>query len=256
MTDSTAKQASESSYLQVKLADTVEELEGAQRLRYEVFVEEMRNLQLRNPEGLERDGYDAYCDHLIVKEQASGKVVGTYRLLTEAHAEQRGGFYSESEFDLRRFVSVYTGLLELGRSCVDRDYRGGRVIQLLWEAILDYADRTGSRYLMGCASIPSSSLEEACDMYSMLHDKQIITDRFGIRPLPSYRMEGLGRVDIAGREREIFRRLPPLMKGYQWLGAQLGGDPAFDPLFSTVDYFVVLEKEAMSRRYLRHFRKS
>jgi L-ornithine Nalpha-acyltransferase len=247
----TAKLVLHPQRLEVGLALKDGDTESAYRLRYRVFVEEEHNLQLLNCSALETDQYDAYCDHLIVKDLETEQVVGTYRLLPGDRAAAHIGFYSESEFELGEFRSLAPRTLELGRSCIAPEYRTGRAIRLLWEGIMEYAERIGTSYMIGCASIHSRSKTELDEVYSLLHSMNVITDRYGVRPLSSHVIKDLKTIAIAGSEKEIFRRLPPLMKGYQWLGAEIGGDPAYDPIFDTVDYFVVLHKEKMSRRYLR-----
>ncbi|MDF2960951.1 MAG: hypothetical protein K0S39_2686 [Paenibacillus sp.] len=239
--------------LSVKVASNSEEIEQALRLRYQVFVEEEKNMQMLNESGLEQDEYDVYCDHLIVKDLDSGLVVGTYRLLPGERATVNKGFYSESEFDLSSFEGYKSQTLELGRSCIDPAYRGGKAIQLLWEGIAGYITERNYSYLIGCASVHLPSLEELNVIYSMLRQKQVLTDRYGIQPLESHRIKGLQSVDSGLSEKEVFRKLPPLMKGYQWLGAEIGGDPAYDKLFDTVDFFIILEKERVTRRYKKHF---
>lgn len=251
----TAKHALDPRRLEVRLAGNDQELEGAFRLRYEVFVQEERNMKLLNNREQETDRYDPYCDHLIVKDLEANRVIGTYRLLPGERALSHIGFYSESEFDLSQYRPFASQTLELGRSCIAPEYRNGRAIQLLWEGILQYAEGLNCRFLIGCASIASTTKTDLLEIYSLLHKKQVITDRYGVKPLPSHRIEGLGLVELAGSEKDVFRKLPPLMKGYQWLGAEIAGEPAYDPLFNTVDYFVVLNKEKMSSRYLRRFRQ-
>lgn len=237
----------------VKLADTTEELEQAFRLRYRVFVEEQNNVTLRNDARLERDEYDDICEHLIVKNLASNAVIGTYRLLPGRRTTPIQRFYSESEFDLSGIEQLRAYTLELGRSCIDPAYRSGRAIHMLWEGIAAYTLEHGYRNLIGCASVHMNSLKELNEIYSLLLWKQVITSRFGIQPLPTHRVEGLQWYDIEGQERDIMRRLPPLMKGYQWLGAEIGGDPAYDHIFDTVDFLIVLETSMVTRRYKKHF---
>jgi putative hemolysin len=241
------------SNLSVMLASNSSEIEQAMRLRYQVFVEEEKNMQMLNENGLEQDEYDIYCDHLIVKDMESKRVVGTYRLLPGERAMDNIGFYSETEFDLRCFHDQKTQALELGRSCIDPAYRGGRAIQLLWEGIAGYISEHNYRYLIGCASVHLHHLDDLNVIYSMLCTKQVLTDRFGIKPLETHRIEGLRYVTSELSDKEVFRKLPPLMKGYQWLGAEIGGDPAYDKLFGTVDFFIVLEKDRLTRRYKKHF---
>lgn len=238
--------------LVVKIADHPEEVEQALRLRYEVFAEEENNLLLYNEEGIETDLFDPYCDHLIVKDMDTNAVVGTYRLLPGQRAVRHAGFYSETEFDLTSFTYKQQSL-ELGRSCIAYEYRGSKAIQLLWEGIANYISEHGYQYLIGCASVRIRNIDELNEMYSYLLRKGIMTDRFGVRPLASHHIQGLQEIELSGDEKEIFRRLPPLMKGYQWLGAEIGGAPAHDPIFETIDFFIILETSRVTKKYQRHF---
>lgn len=250
----TAAQANLSqSNLSVRLAANSDEVEQAMRLRYQVFVEEERNMLLLNETGLERDRYDEYCDHLIVLDLDRDQVVGTYRLLPGERAAAGIGFYSETEFDLSSLQHLKRYTLELGRSCIHPSYRSGKAIQMLWEGIAGYISELDCRFLIGCASVHLQTLEELNAIYSMLKTKRVITDRFGVQPLPTHSIAGLKLLEIDGDEKEQFRKLPPLMKGYQWLGAEIGGDPAYDAIFGTVDFFIVLEKERVTRKYKNRF---
>jgi putative hemolysin len=239
--------------LTVKLAENEEERQQAFRLRYRVFVEEMKNALLTNPQRLECDQYDPYCDHLIVVEPDRGEVIGTYRLLPGDRARCHCGFYSETEFDLSAFKSAVSVTLELGRSCVAPEYRDGKTIQYLWAGIADYLKRHRFQYLIGCASLPSMERENVNRVYSWLHWKGMLTDEFGIQPLPGREVEGLELIDITGQEKAIMRTIPPLLKGYGRLGAKMAAQPAYDPIFGTFDWLVVLETSRVIRRYQRHF---
>jgi putative hemolysin len=241
------------SNLTVKLARNSTEIEQAMHLRYQVFVEEEKNMRMLNEEGLEKDAYDAYCDHLIVKDLDTDQIIGTYRLLPGDRGVNELGFYSETEFDLSGFQSFKTQTLELGRSCIAPAYRGGKAIQMLWEGIAAYITERNYQYLIGCASLHLESLEDLNLIYTMLRHKEVLTDRFDIKPLATHRIPGLSVVTGEWNEKDVFRKLPPLMKGYQWLGAEIGGDPAFDEIFRTVDFFIILQKDRVTRRYRRHF---
>ena len=50
--------------------------------------------------GHDIDHFDDFCEHLLVRDRASGNVVGTYRLLTPTQAARAGGLYTDAEFDL------------------------------------------------------------------------------------------------------------------------------------------------------------
>jgi L-ornithine Nalpha-acyltransferase len=237
----------------VKVAECEDEVFQAMRLRYEVFVEEENNMQLKNDFRLERDLYDAYCDHLIVQDKQTSAVIGTYRLLPGKRAVEGIGFYSQSEFDLSGMAPFQSRTLELGRSCVAPAYRNGRAIQLLWGGIARYLEANAYDYLIGCASMHMNDLRQLNEIYTLLCLKSVITNRYGITPLASHRIEGLELLQELPDEKDILRRLPPLMKGYQWLGAEIGGEPAYDPLFNTVDFLIVLDRHKVMKRYKQHF---
>ena len=96
------------SQFEVYWADCEDDVRDAQRLRYQVFAQEMR-ARLTPPvgiaAGLDADRFDAYCDHVLVRlatlpGAAPGMLVGTYRVLAPGAARRAGGFYTDTEFDL------------------------------------------------------------------------------------------------------------------------------------------------------------
>ena len=232
--------------LLLSLAHTLEEVREAQRLRYRVFVEEMGARPVCREPGIDSDMYDPYCDHLLVRDRDSGEVVGTYRMLTTAKAQAIGAYYSESEFDLTRLAYAKERMVEVGRSCVHPDFRGGAVIALLWDGLARYMQTHRAEYLMGCASISiSDGGHVAASLYHRLkadHMSPIELRVFPRCPLPLERLErGL---DVA---------TPPLIKGYLRAGAYICGDPAWDPDFNTADLLILLPAARISPRYARHF---
>lgn len=239
--------------LAVKLADRDDERHQVWRLRYAAFIEEAGLPEGETDQKLDQDRFDDWCDHLIVKEEETGRVVGTYRLLPGKKAVTNGGFYSETMFDLSQSLLPRTRMLELGRSCVDPAYRNGRVIQLLWEGIADYVREHGYDYLVGCASLRAIDTDRLSRLHSLLHRFSFLTDRYLVYPHPESRRVGLRPVQTEESLKEMYRLLPPLMKGYLWLGAQLALEPAYDPILKSTDYFVVLEQKQMTEKYRRRF---
>ena len=126
---------------QITWASTPNEVKEAQRLRFKVFAEEMGANLAQNNEGLDVDEFDAYCDHLLIRDQETLKVVGTYRVLPPHKAQEIGRLYSDSEFDLTRLNHLRPKMVELGRSCVHADYRSGAVIMALWSGLAQYMQR-------------------------------------------------------------------------------------------------------------------
>lgn len=124
----------------------------AQRLRHRVFTTEMGATLLGD--GVDEDAFDAFCEHLVVRDDAAGEVVGTYRVLPPDRAAAAGSLYAESEFDLAALAGLRERLVETGRSCVHPEHRSGAVVGLVWAGLARYMLLTGHRYLMGCASVP------------------------------------------------------------------------------------------------------
>ena len=230
----------------VGLALTPDEIEAAQRLRYRVFAEELgARLQTRKA-GVDADFYDPHCEHLIVRDEQAGKVVGTYRILTPEAAAAVGSYYTDNEFDLTRLQHLRGGLVEVGRSCIDPDYRNGAVIALLWSKLAEFMARHDYGYLIGCASIGMvDGGHNAANLFVQMIDGHIAPLEY--RVFPRHRLPYAQLV--TGHRAEV----PPLLKGYLRAGAWICGDPAWDPDFNTADLPLLLPMTRISPRYLKHF---
>ncbi|MBF0557828.1 MAG: GNAT family N-acetyltransferase [Nitrospirae bacterium] len=235
----------------VKLAEYLEELENALRLRFDVFNTELNEgLKSSYLTGLDRDSYDDYCDHLIVIDTRINKVVGTYRLMLGYVAENNIGFYSEGEFDIASVKTIRGEKLELGRSCVHRDYRNAGVINLLWAGIARYMEIYNVRHLFGCASLHTSDPAEVGMVYSYMNTFHRAGEEFTVSPLR--KCGKIGVTEIAD-QKTAFGKLPPLIKGYLRLGALICGEPAYDDVFGTTDLFLLLDTDKLISRYKRRF---
>ena len=143
----------ESRRLTVSMARSPDEVKEAQRLRHRIFIEEMGARAGGSGARLERDRFDPFCKHLIVREGVTRRVVGTYRILTPERAAALGSFMSEREFDLAPFDPIRGEAAEVGRACIDARYRCGSTIMLLWSALASYALSRRFRFLFGCVSV-------------------------------------------------------------------------------------------------------
>ena len=164
--------------LALSLASTPEEIREVQRLRYKVFIQAMGLTSLSNAEGLDKDEFDDFCDHLIVRDSRSLKVVGTYRVLSPHAARKIGQFYSEKEFDLSRLDHLRSSIAEAGRACIHPDYRSGGVIMLLWAGLAAFMKKENCRHLIGCASISlADGGHNAAALYHALKDVNLALDQ-------------------------------------------------------------------------------
>lgn len=235
----------QSAALVMGLARSPADLEEAQRLRYRVFAQEMGANLGDVRESIDQDEFDMYCDHLLVRERESGRVVGTYRILPPHRREQIGRLYSESEFDLARLAHLRPSLIEVGRSCVHPDHRTGAAILMLWAGLAQYMRKGQYRHLIGCAS---ASLADGGLQAAALRDKlqaHLAEPEYRVFPHLAFPHERLARAPAV--------EMPPLIKGYLRLGAKVCGEPAWDPDFNSADFLIWLSLDNISPRYARHF---
>ncbi|MFD7185662.1 GNAT family N-acetyltransferase [Streptomyces sp. NPDC059904] len=230
----------------VSLARDEADVRAAQRLRHDVFAGEMGALLTTPHPGLDVDAFDAYCDHLLVRDTVTGQVVGTYRLLPPERASVAGRLYSEGEFDLTSLDGIRPGLVEVGRSSVHPDHRDGAVIGLIWAGIARYMVDRGHEWLAGCCSIPlADGGALAAGTWDRVRTKYLAPEEYRVRPLLPWDAEG---VEFPART-----DLPPLLRGYLRLGAWVCAEPAHDPDFGVADLYVLLSMRRVNPRYLRHF---
>ncbi|MEV0998965.1 GNAT family N-acyltransferase [Nonomuraea sp. NPDC050202] len=222
----------------VGMASSAADLQAAQRLRYAVFAGEM-GARLDSPvSGLDADRFDAYCDHLLVRD--GDQVVGTYRLLPPGRTER---LYSDAEFDLTGLAPLRKGLVEAGRTCVHPDHRDGAVVALMWAGIARYMVSGGYRWLAGCCSVPLG--DGGALAAAVMERVPLGPEEHRVRPRTPWRP---GRVALPDRFVP-----PPLLRGYLRLGSWVCGEPAHDRDFGTADFFMLLSMANVNTRYLRHF---
>ncbi len=229
------------------LAEHMDDIRAAQRLRFEVFNLELHEgLESAFLTGHDADEFDEVCDHLIVRERATQKVVGTYRMQTGASAAAHHGYYSEREFDFAPFESARAEILELGRACVAAEHRNQTVIGLLWRGIARYAQSRGARYLVGCSSLTSQDEAAGLAVYRALAADHLADARWQTRPQIAWRCSPLS-------DPATTLPVPRLMRAYLALGAKICGDPAIDRQFSTIDFLTWLDLPSMPARVLNKF---
>ena len=249
--------------LEVRLAHRAAEIRRAQRLRFDVFYQEMSAVADAATLIARRDvdPYDAMCDHLLVldhdrpKTRRGAAVVGTYRLLRQEIAERRGGFYSAGEFDIGPLIARHRGLrfLELGRSCVLPTYRNKRTVELLWHGVWSYVLRHKVDVMIGCASLEGTNPDALALPLSFLHHYARAPEEWRVAAL-SHRYHALNRLPKEAVDpKAALHGLPPLIKGYLRLGAFVGDGAVIDHQFGTTDILVVLPVAAINLRYIDHF---
>lgn len=250
--------------LEVRLAVGTAEIEAAQNLRYRVFYEEMSASPSEEMKAARRDfdRYDDFCDHLLVidhRAEASEAVVGCYRLLRQSVADENGGFYTASEYDIEpllKSAASGTKFLELGRSCVRKDYRTRPTVELLWKGILAYVAKHNMDVMFGCASFDGTDPDALALPLSFLHHEFSAPGPWKVRALEHLRVEmnRMPKEDISLKA--ALRTLPPLIKGYIRAGAYIGDGAVIDEQFGTTDVLIMFPVSEMEHRYKTRFGKS
>lgn len=253
--------------LEVRMARNFKEVKKAQRLRYEVFYEEMSATADTHTIATRRDAdpFDAYCDHLLVVDHASLKrnklgrlkpeIVGTYRLLRQDVAEQHSGFYTSGEYNLRQIIETNPGkrFLELGRSCVLKPYRNKKTVELLWHGIWSYVLRHNIDVMIGCASIEGTNPDALAQQLSFLHHNARAPEQWRVRAVEDRYVE-MNRIPADQiNAKAALRALPPLVKGYLRLGAFIGDGAVVDHQFGTTDVLIIMPVSELNTRYVNYY---
>lgn len=231
----------------------------AQRLRHDVFTSEPGFALTGAADGRDADHFDEFCDHLLVRDDTSGELVGCYRMLPPSGAIAAGGLYTATEFDVRALDPLRPSLVEMGRAVVRHDHRNGGVVLIMWAGILAYLDRCEYDYVTGCVSVPVAGAtgEPAGTQLRGVRDfvrrRHAAPECHTVHPYRPVVIDGSSLEDIAPPARAT---VPPLMRGYLRLGAQVCGEPAHDPHFGVGDFPALLDKRDADTRYLRRLRSA
>ena len=241
--------------LSIRLAETEIDRLGAERLRYNVFVEELGGggEGVDHKSRFERDRFDPHYDHMILVDEtrdqdALDHVVGVYRLMPGERAADIGGFYSEGEYDLSVLFASGRKLLEFGRSCVHADYRDGLALRQLWAGLGSYVLQSGAEILFGVASFHGTDIPSLAPALTQLHQRHLAPPDLRVRALPEA-YQPMNLVDDIQIDRvAAMRSVPPLIKSYLKLGGFVGDGAFIDRAFNTTDICLVLDTARMSER--------
>lgn len=246
-------------WLEVRLAGSKAEIEAAQRLRYRVFYEEMgaQPNAAMAAEKRDFDEFDDYCDHLLVINNRAKEdfgVIGTYRLHRRDNPNFKG-YYSSAEYDIAKIEAFKGAVLELGRSCVDAEWRTKMTMQLLWRGIAGYVFAHKIDLLFGCASLSGTDPDGIAAELTYLHHNHLAppalrprarTERYvDMRRLPPSQVDN----------RRVLLTLPPLIKGYLRLGGMVGDGAVVDHQFNTTDVAIVVKTDLVTDKYIDHYKR-
>ncbi|MEI6861892.1 MAG: GNAT family N-acyltransferase [Verrucomicrobiota bacterium] len=231
----------------LRLATNPADVRAAQTLRFTVFNLELNEgLAVSFSTGFDADRFDAVCDHLLVCVEATGEVIGTYRLQSGTQASVHHGYYSAQEFDFTPYEPIRTELVELGRACVHAGHRNRTVLGLLWKGIANYARARGGRYLIGCSSLTSQNPADGAAMLAAFTPRHLAPETHRTTPLSAVACP----LDHATMQPP---RVPKLLAAYLSLGAKICGAPAIDREFQTIDFLTLLDLDGLSAHTVERY---
>jgi len=232
-------------HFELRLARDAADLALAQSLRYEVFVAELGGdgPLVDHAARLEADRFDPFFDHLMLMDHGrqGNPCVGVYRLMRTAQAREAGQFYSDDEYDLSRLRASGRQLLELGRSCLHPEYRGGSAMMHLWTGLAGYVEAHGIELMFGVASFHGTEIAPLAAPLSFLHHRHLAPRPIRVRA----HAQGHQRMDLIA-ERDLdraaaSRAIPSLIKGYLRMGGFVGEGAYIDRSFNTTDICLVMD---------------
>lgn len=224
----------------VKTVETYDEFEQVLDLRDTVFQKEFakKKFSLRS----DRDRFDNNADFLIVLDTDSQQLVGTYRVISSCFTDE---FYSETEFDLDSFLMRPGIKMELSRACIQREYRQGRVINLLWRAIAQYIQAIGAHYMFGLGSVQTMNATELLNLQGEFLKQGVVSDQFYFSATQKYKLKNLESSPIESAPVEI----PSLLNSYFRAGARVCSEPAIDKKFRCADFLMILDIDRLSSNH-------
>ncbi|MBV7379338.1 GNAT family N-acetyltransferase [Maritimibacter dapengensis] len=245
---------------ELRVAATGAEVEDAQRLRYAVFVEELGGdgVDVDHEKRLERDDFDAYFDHLILYDRTrpdGEQAVGAYRVMRDDQAAGLGRYYTESEYDLTPLKNSGRKLLELGRSCVHKDYRGGAALAQLWVGLLNYSSAHDIDVMFGVASFHGTDLDRIREPLSHLHHSHLAPRALRTRVLDRFYRSADLMPKEAIDEKAAMKAMPALIKAYLRLGGVIGDGVFIDEPFNTSDVCIIVDMDLVPAKQRAMYEK-
>ncbi|MBN3907697.1 MAG: GNAT family N-acetyltransferase [Nostoc sp. NMS1] len=220
----------------LRLASTEEELESIFRLRFEVFNLELGlGFSTSNFTQMDIDKFDAVCHHLILISKQTGKAIGTYRMQTYMMASQRLGFDAADIFNLNAIPnSVLQASVEVGRTCIAKEYRNSQALLLLWKGLADYLIWSRNQYFFGCASLLTQCSWQATCVYDYFQQNGLMHPSILVYPNSQSRLE---QPQNASDSYKV--EIPKILQAYLNIGAKICSLPAIDRQFKTIDFLTI-----------------
>ncbi len=220
---------------EARLAQNAGDVAAAQALRYRSFV-------AAHAEGRDADRFDECCDHVLIEETASGRLVCCYRVLRLRDAAEIGQSYAAQFYDVSALTRYSGRMAEVGRFCIDTDFaQDPDILRVAWGALTHLVDETGIDLLFGCSSFQGTETESYLDAFAMLKERHLAPKRW----LPKVKAPKVFRFANRLRRRPdlraAMRTMPPLLRSYLMMGGWVSDHAVVDHDLNTLHVFTGLE---------------
>ncbi|MFD2738747.1 GNAT family N-acetyltransferase [Sulfitobacter aestuarii] len=199
------------------------------------------------------DAHDATAIQVFVEAADNNALVCSYRLrLLEGGELHRS--YAAQFYDLRRLSAHEGVMMELGRFCIDRNYRDPDILRLAWCAITALVDARNVKMLFGCSSFAGVDPRPYHDAFGMLRARHLAP--------PAWR-PGIGAAEVFAfadipRDRPDPRaaalQMPPPLRSYLLMGGRVSDHAVVDRALQTLHVFTALEVAAIPEGRKRSLR--
>lgn len=224
-------------------AETAEDVEAAQRLRYRAFIAETGAAP--RADGRDADAYDAICRHVLIEDMASDALVATFRLLPLTSGEDIARSYSAQYYELNALKAYDAPMVEMGRFCVAPGLHDPDILRVAWGAVTTFVDQESVGLLFGCSSFHGTDTQAYADAFAMLKERHLAPRRWLPRIKAPNVFRFAQRLRRAPDRKRALKTMPPLLRSYLTMGGWVSDHAVVDTDMNTLHVFTGLEIRAI-----------
>jgi putative hemolysin len=208
-------------------------------------AQRLRHLAFKGTDGLDVDGFDDICTHILVRDRKSDELVCCFRFLPLNSGNEIARSYSAQYYELSALKEFQGTMVEMGRFCIHPAVQDPDILRVAWAALTDYVDQNNVELVFGCSSVNGTDAKEYFDAFAMLRDRHIAPKRW----LPRVKAPKVFRFASRLRRKPDLKqaqlRMPPLLRTYLMMGGWVSDHAVVDEQMNTLHVFTGLEIKAI-----------
>ncbi len=211
----------------------------AQALRHAAFLAPRGQVRA---DGLDRDAFDSLCQHVLIEEAETDRLVCCFRLMPLSGGAEIGRSYSAQFYDLSP-LAAYAGLMvEMGRFCIHPDVKDTDILRVAWAEMTRFIDGEGVDLLFGCSSFAGTEAAPHIEAFALLAHRHLAPERL----VPKVRAPEVFRFarELGAHKpdpRRAMLEMPTLLRSYLTLGGWVSDHAVIDRELGTMHVFTGLE---------------